>query len=431
MTKSKKNSGVILAEEPSTDSNRPATAKQHHRITTTYERQVPIDQIEPPSEEPDVTTDVGDLFDLESNFEYMPREEPSPALDPIAQMLADLQVEKRSHSWTMVVERLPNFEKDGRFDASARRVNCGTRPVTTEFVDDIRREFARPGRSNNFRLTIKRDGKIFANWPEAISLEPPPVEVIIAEEARQNVTASPAPFSFGAPDPSKQFRQMVDQIRQLAELRSVLFPDQIPARVENPAPLTEEAALLKLLAADSDVVDRVSRQISKRLFSNNAEPETSWPAVLAAGLQYLPTILQQLGFRPPEQTAAVNPGPQLVPPRESAAPLSPPPPAPPPPAENGPTPELVLLGRVLQYCADQIPPEGAAAWVDGFAAQNPSVSPLIELFLAMSPPDCLAFLRSYFPAAAGIVEAPHAPGWIRQLQAALTAEPDQAEEARP
>jgi len=425
MARPKKVSEPEIISESATENfpenSPPPVARQHHRVVTTYEKTIPLGEIESaPAEEE------------EQLIEYFapPMEIPENA-DPIAEMFRDLQIEKRSHSWTMVIERLPNFDKDSRFDTGAKRVNCGTRPVTPDFIEEIRREFARPGRSNHFRVLIKRDGRIFAHWPEALSLEPPPVEEIIAEEARQTGTASPAPFSFGAPDPSKQFKQMVDQIRQLAELRSVLFPDQIPARVENPAPLTEEAALLKLLAADSDVVDRVSRQISKRLFSNNAEPETSWPAVLAAGLQYLPTILQQLGFRPPEQTAAVNPGPQLVPPRESAAPLSPPPPGPPPPAENGPTPELVLLGRVLQYCADQIPPEGAAAWVDGFASQNPSVSPLIELFLAMSAPDCLAFLRSYFPAAAGIVEAPHAPGWIRQLQAALTAEPDQAEEARP
>jgi len=43
----------------------------------------------------------------------------------------------------------------------------------------------------------------------------------------------------------------------------------------------------------------------------------------------------------------------------------------------------------------------------------------------MSAADCLVFLRSYFPAAVGIVEAPHAAAWIQRLQAALSAEPEQ------
>lgn len=419
-TKKKNSESIDFAEsagEPIPETSPPPVARQKHTVVTTYQKMVPLQEIEAaPAEEE------------EQLVEYFapPVEIPTENADPIAEMFRDLQIERRSHSWTMVIERLVNFEKDGRFDAGSKRVNCGTRPVTPDFVEEIRREFARPGRSNHFRVLIKRDGKIFAHWPEALSLEPPPVEEILAEDAR-HAGSAPAVFPVAA-DPSKQFKQMLDQMRQLAELRAVLFPDQpAAAPVQNPAPLTEEAALLKLLAADSDVVDRVSRQISKRLFSSNPEPETSWPAVLAAGLQYLPTILQQLGFRPAE-TAAAPAGPQLVPPREiSAPPLSPAPPAAdqPPPVETGPTPELALLGRVLQYCADQVPPEGAAAWVDGFCQQNPTVAPLVDLFLAMSPADCLAFLKSYFPAAAGIVEAPHAPAWIQRLQAALSAEPEQ------
>ena len=74
----------------------------------------------------------------------------------------------------------------------------------------------------------------------------------------------------------------------------------------------------------------------------------------------------------------------------------------------------------MQYCADQVPASGAAAWVDSFATQNPGVAPMVDLFVSMSPADCLTFLRNYFPNAAPIVEAAHAPGWITGLQAALT-----------
>jgi hypothetical protein len=45
--------------------------------------------------------------------------------------------------------------------------------MSEDFIEEIRREFARPGKVNNFRVTIKRDGKIFAHWPDVICLEPP------------------------------------------------------------------------------------------------------------------------------------------------------------------------------------------------------------------------------------------------------------------
>jgi hypothetical protein len=408
-------------EEPAENSG--PTAKKQHRIVTTYTEEVPIDTLDQPEQEPDGEPEEYQEAEqpvfLPSQFFIEPEEDP----DPIAAMMRDLQVAKRSHSWTVVIERLPNYERDSRWDVGARRVNCGTRSVTPDFLEEIRREFARPGRPNHFRLTIKRDGKIHANWPEVVSLEPPPLEDILAEDAKLQAVAPPSlPFS----DPHRNFKQLIEQMKQLAELRSVLFPDA-PAPLANPAAglMTEEAALLKLLSADGSVVEQITRRLSRRLFAEGPAEESPWAAVLTAALNNAPIILDRLGFRPgglAGPPAAVE-GPQAVPAREPLA--SPAPPAGPPLVqaanpEPGPSPELFLLSRVLQYCADQVPAAGAAAWVDSFASQNPGVAPMVDLFVSMSPGDCLSFLKTYFPNAAPIVEAAHAPGWITALQAALT-----------
>jgi hypothetical protein len=413
-------------EEPA-ENNGP-TARKQHRIVTTYTEEVPIDTLDQPEQEPDGEPEEYNEAEqpvfMPPQFSIEPEEDP----DPIAAMMRDLQVAKRSHSWTVVIERLPNFERDSRWDVGARRVNCGTRSVTPDFLEEIRREFARPNRPNHFRLTIKRDGKIYANWPEVVSLEPPPLEDILAEDAKLQAVAPPSlPFS----DPHRNFKQLIEQMKQLAELRTVLFPDA-PAAAVNPAagPMTEEAALLKLLSANNDVVEQITRRLSRRLFAEGPAEESPWAAVLTAALNNAPIILDRLGFRPgglAGPPAAVE-GPQAVPARE---PL----PSPAPPAaplaqtanpEPGPSSELFLLSRVLQFCADKVPAVGAAAWVDSFATQNPGVGPMIDLFVSMSPADCLSFLKSYFPNAAPIVEAAHAPGWIIALQTALTEQEEPA-----
>lgn len=404
-------------------------AQQTHRIVTTYKKEIPLEEAE--------TSDLEDDFEEEpATIEPEPPQIETHYPDSISQMLADLQIERRQHTWIMIVERLPNYEKDGRHDVQSKRINCGTRPMSTDFIEDIRREFARPGKPNHFRVTIKRDGKIFAHWPEVISLEPPPPDEIMEYEAK----TQPAPiYNFPAPAAAPSFKQMIDQFKQLAELRSVLFPESMQANPApaRPEPLTEEAALMKLLSSNDDVIDRFSKQISKKLFrEETADPETSWIVILKSALDNGPGIVRELfnglakmrteaaapGFVDAPPIAPGGPTMQAAAPSEpAAASINPPEMAPPPP-------ELVLLSNMLRFCDMQTPADAAARWVEEFSTQVPSTNPLIEMFLAMSPADCITFLNQYFPQAGQITSRPYVAEWIANLQQSMTKPETEGEE---
>lgn len=410
-------------------------ARQVHRVTTTYTKTVPVEEIETksdPEPEPELV-EYASADDLEDDPECLtlpPYRQPSQVEsgdqypDAIGEMLRDLQVEKRQFSWTMIVERLPAFEKDGRHDAGARRINCGTRPMSVDFIEDIRSQFARPNKANHFRVLIKKNGRIHAHWPEVISLEPPPPEVIAEVDRTAPTTASPAPY---IPTPPG-FSETIEQLKELAKLRTVLFPEVSGGVANPPAQLTEEAALLKLITSNSDVIGQFSEKISKRLFGAPEPSDAdSWGPVIKSALDNGPAIIQQLfaGLRDMRQPAPpmFAPGGFPAPP-----PVAPPPPQPAPATiapERGPSPEIALLGTVIQYRQADAPAAAAATFADSFAAQHPEVNPLIDSFLEMSPADCLSFLESFFPQAAPVLRREGSSEWIEQLQKALaTEEPD-------
>jgi hypothetical protein len=133
-------------------------------------------------------------------------------------------------SWTMVIERLPNFDKDGRFDTGAKRVNCGTRPVTPDFIEEISSGICPPREVKSFPRVDQTGWKDFRALARGALPRTAPGRGDHCRGGQANA-GPPALLRLRSesPDPSKQFRQMLDQMRQLAELRSVLFPDQ-PAR---------------------------------------------------------------------------------------------------------------------------------------------------------------------------------------------------------
>lgn len=398
-------------------------AIQKHVVTTRYEKRVPISTLEPAD-----TGDEDQAFDeiepidpeeADSHDEAPMVEAPAGAGDAIAQMLADLQIAKRSHSWTMVVERLPNYDRDGRYDVGAKRVNCGTRPMSPDFVEEIRNEFARPGRANHFRVTIKRDGKIFAHWPEVISLEPPGPDEIFELEAKY---APPSPPSSGSPGPG--FSDVLKQLKQFKELQQLLVPDPMP----NPSTgqLSEEAALLKLISSNGDVIDKMTQRIAKQLFREEDNSGPEWVPVVKSLLDNGPAIVQQIivGLQQLRQTpAAPAPAqPPSVSAPAAAAPLPPPVSPQPamPPMETGPAPELVLLGNVLRYLEVRAPIEAVVTYVDAYTEQQPQLNPLVESFLAMTPDECKTFIGQLFPQAVHILDAPHALTWLADLQKRLS-----------
>lgn len=390
----------ILSDSIS-ESDASSLAKQKHTIVTTYSKSVPVEEIEDDDAESEENDDITEPIAAPVVDTYN---------DSISQMLSDLQIEKRAHSWLMVVERLPNYDKDGRYDVQAKRVNCGTRPMSTDFVEEIRREFARPGKSNSFRVTIKRDGKIYAHWPEVLSLEPPPAEEILEYERVSNPTA-PTPLPYTASPSVPNFNDVIKQMRQLAELRTVLFPDQAAAAVVTPS-LTEETALLKLLTTSPDTLDRITQQITQRLFPAATSSEDSWLPVIKSVVDNGPGIVRELfvGIQSLRQSQTSMPQPTPA----SASPASVV-----TPSEPAVSPEIVLLGRVLNFCAQQTPPAAVAVFVDQFATQHPAVDPLIDLFVELSATECKQFLSQYLPQAVSVLEQPHAMQWLQNLQTAL------------
>lgn len=421
----------------------PATARQTHKIVTMFEKDVPIEEAEGLNVEDEPEDD-----DTE------PEEEES--LDPIQQMLADLNVSEHSHSWTMIVERLPNYEKDGRYDVQAKRINCGTRPVSPDFVEDVRREFARPYKPNHFRITIKRDGKIFSHWPEVLSLEPPPYDEIAAFEARAVATAPPA-ITINNPGQPQSFKQMLDQFKQFAELRNVFFPElahlaqQPTSASAQSQPLTTEAALLHLVSADQSLMEKAVSGLS-RLFrkaedgardiglmdiafeaiKNNTLPQLvrEFREMMREGAQLngqpqtpAPALPQGSGpdhqgnqFRAGAETQAQ---PQSAPSDGQA-------PSDRVPADNNQSDAVPLHIQLLNFavhsCANNAPIAATAQWIDSFEALNPGVAPYTEMFLAMTPSQALQWLAQAAPQTQPVTNAPHAQRWVAELQKALREE---------
>lgn len=427
----KKNLSIVAPETETIEQNiSKPLAKQTHRIVTTYEKAVPIDEAEMSEsieEEDEEDTPIEIPAVVEPPFE-------SGYSDSITQMLSDLQITQRQHSWTMVVERLPLFEKDNRHDVQSKRINCGTRPMSVEFIEDIRREFARPNKANHFRVTIKRDGKIYAHWPEVISLEPPPLDEIADYEQRTNAVMPS--INISTPNQQPSFKTMIEQFKQLAELREVLFPGQSQGNPQKDVPLTEEAALLKLLSSNDDVIDRLSKQISKKLFrDDSSSSDLGWMDVFKSALDNGPGIVRELfaGMAKIkiEQSPSVMAPPIMQVSPSALAPDAPPASVPaqsfsPNPPEMVAPPEAVLLSNVIRFCELKYPPDAAAAFVDAFTNQNPQVEPMLEMFLTMSPEACKQFIVASVPQAASIANAPHAHQWIADLQAALT-KPEETE----
>lgn len=421
----------IINDDTKPDSLTPEpVAEQTHVVTTKYKKQIPVRELEQPEEtdqaettEPENYFDDADENEIDSRPRFFSTIEPPPnASDSIAQMLADLQIEKRSHSWTMVIERLPNYERDGRNDVGAKRVNCGTRAMSEDFIEEIRREFARPNKVNNFRVTIKRDGKIFAHWPDVICLEPPAPDELPALDAQFSPPV-PAPV---APMPSTTtgFTDLVKQLKQLKELQSLLSPEPTP----NPGgTMTEEAALLRLLSSSDEVISKVTDRISKKLFRDDQPSEgAEWMPLVKSFVDNGPAIVAQIfqGIQQLRSAPVAMESPGQAPMIANPAPLPPPvsPQQPTPPVESGPAPELVLLGNVIRYLEINAPVEAAATFVDAYTEQNPALNPLVESFLAMSPDDCRAFMKTFFPNAAPILDRETASEWISRLQKILSVE---------
>jgi len=218
---------------------------------------------------------------------------------------------------------------------------------------------------------------------------------------------------------------LVKQLKQLKEIQSLLSPET----VANPAAgsLTEEAALLRLLSSSDEVISKVTDRISKKLFRDDQPSDgAEWMPLVKSFVDNGPAIVAQIfqGIQQLRSASIAVEAPGQAPMMANSAPLPPPvsPQQPTPPVETGPAPELVLLGNLIRYLEINVPVEVAATFVDAYTEENPGLNPLVESFLAMSPDDCRAFMKSFFPQAAPILDREGASDWIQRLQKLLSVE---------
>ena len=438
MGRPKKSEAKIISESSALDieGDEPVVAQQRHRIVTEYVKTVPVE------DDDNNDDDDGD------NAEVI---EPLPD-DPIEKLLREIGAS--TSNWMLVVDRLPNYQRDGMSHSRVKFVRCGMFALTPEllqgeaYIEEIQTRWARPNKSNDFRLCVRRDSRIYAYLP-VLTLEPPDPEVLA------KVTANETPqFNFNLPQSENSFDSFIRQAEKMARLRDAMgwgAPAQQPQQ-QNPAqqPLTTEAALLHLVAADESVMEKITSGLS-RLFRRaeggareiglidiafeaiknntlpqlvrefrqmmfegaqlNGQPQMASPAVPVQSQAELLDPRGHAGAEIQPQSAphlqpSVNGGMDASGTRPTATPPQPP-------------PEIQLLNFAVGACAQQMPIAGAVAWINSFEDRNPGVASFIEMFLAMNPEEALQWLVAAIPQAQPIAAAPHAKQWIADLQIGL------------
>lgn len=427
MGRPKKSEAKIISESSALDieGDEPVVAQQRHRIVTEYVKTVPVED-----------DDNNDDDDDGDNAEVS---EPLPD-DPIEKLLREIGAS--TSNWMLVVDRLPNYQRDGMSHSRVKFVRCGMFALTPEllqgeaYIEEIQTRWARPNKPNDFRLCVRRDSRIYAYLP-VLTLEPPDPEVLA------KVTANETPqFNFNLPQSENSFDSFIRQAEKMARLRDAMgwgAPAQQPQQ-QNPAqqPLTTEAALLHLVAADDSVMEKITNGLS-RLF-RRAEGgareigliDIAFEAIKNNTLPQLVREFRQMMI----EGAQLNGQTQMGAPSISHSPVERPQQPDIPhlgketssyvpegqgglPAQQPSPPEIQLLNFAVGACAQQMPIAGAVAWINSFEDRNPSVASFIEMFLAMNPEEALQWLVAAIPQAQPIAAAPHAKQWIADLQIGL------------
>lgn len=413
--------------------NQSPLATEEHLITTKFTVQKPVEELKPkqPPPAPARERAPDDSDDDEELAETITEDDG----DEVEQFLST--IDTRSAEWTMIVYRLPNYELDGRTDSRSGRIRLGSRPFNPKtYEDEIAARYAKPGLPNIFLVEIRRDGDYHTQLP-VLFIEPASPE----ELARFGVTAAtpnPAPaiapatavmptlpMSNSLEEQLAAFSKFLELGQKLSKIFMPVQPQTAP--VMAPAePPSEERALMTLLMSDENTTARVrSAVIDKLGLGGTSGGETNWADVINTFLQKGPEMLQ-VGLNWVErmrQQAAFdvhNPQPAQFPPTAPTAPTAP------------LSPEEALFEQVLRMCRMGIPAPAAAANLSQMIAAHTYATPdggeycpldmAVAMFLTMTPAQAIEAVTSLSPANAELVQQPHVPQWIAEIQAALKAE---------
>lgn len=382
-------------------------AIQRHRIVTEYKKTVPIGDL-------DAAEDEGEPEPEEVEAKPERAEEPP---DSMEKLLADMGAS--ASNWVMVVDRLPNYYRDGASHTRAKFTRCGILSLTydylknEEYISDIQTRWARPNKPNDFRLIVRRDGKIYRTL-EVLSLEPPDPETIASVES-----AAPQ-INVNVPQSDNSLDALIKNADKLNRLREAMgwnapSPAAAPAKTQE---ITTEQAVLKIANEDGSLVKQVVENIAGALRSNGGglreEPSILEIVFKAVENNTIPAVVREIGawFKPANVQPQPAPQPEVAEPPLDQTPAS-------SETQQPLTIEMAMLAQIVHYCGMQSSPKAVASFTVSSAKNNPDLYPHIDMFLSMQPGEAIGFIEMLLPDAAPIVRAPHASQWILDLQAAL------------
>lgn len=384
---------ILETTEPDIKPAKPVIERKVRQVSEWVEE---VEAAETESIEPD--NDAND--DVAADFED----------EPIDNTLDDF-LGDQAEGYKVRVYRLPDYAKNGRVGLKyATREFCDEMPLTPDYLQIIKETWG-PG---TYSLELRdQTNKVVRRKP--VTVAAPRVQKIInpatgaqmpAQITIEQQAAAPAV------DPMKQLEQAFSVVKRYRDLLGIT--DRPEPRQEE---LTTEKALLHLASQNGEIVDRATKSllnVFRNGESGGSAHEVSWTELLFEAIKNntLPAIVREIAvsFRQPLPADATMP--QTAQPAAAPAP-------PPVPIPQSIPPEFELLGRTIEYCEKQMPPASVAVFIDSFSAQHPSVNPLLEMFVSMTPEGAIEFIKTSVPNAAHVVALPHARGWIEELQKSL------------
>lgn len=393
-------------------------ARQRHRIVTEYEEQVPADEIGTRPQHIVVTPEPATI-----------ETELPPHIAAFLEMAGG-----SSDRWQLKVWRLPRYEIDARTNMQ-NRMFCGLLDLAPNYEEEIQRRWARAGSSNYFYAMVVKNGLFVKDGVlPVISCEPfPGSEAPAPAQPAAPGYPFPPPYLVetesapAAPAPSmrQQFKEFFEMQKMF---REAFGPDQAPPRAQNAPPEDDEAALLRVLAKDTDIVERVAKgTLGKLLGDRSQEDSNPWADVAMEAIKngQAANLLQAginalfNGFR----SMVPQPQPVVVPPA-GAQPAAPMPEAPPPPQMEPAhlSPEDQVIQLAVNHCLQNRPPQVAAARIIAIAdrlndeAPQFSIDEYLKMFAAMPAADAIGLAAQLAPNGHELQPLPYAPAWVAELQ---------------
>lgn len=379
----------------------PAPRTKRVRINRTETFVEPVLEPEPHTtlDEGETETDAGD-----DDFEFEG--------EPVSDVDILLGEAENDAQFTMVVEKLPNFEKDGRADTRAEREYCTTfTPPTLDYLERVKGQY---GHGHYLFAIYERGRGCRRRWAKHISKP-------LRDETPAVAAASSQPLAPGthAPDSLETFTR---QAGQLAVVMQALgyerpTPAQTAATATPPAPVDPTDQFMTNLEKYMTLTERLSpvREAnggaSRSIIGDIAE------LIREAGThgKALAPLLATM-IAPPAIQAPPPPPPQPTPLRDATAATTPVPPPPAPPTPVNPFEPTLKI--ILEDLTANAPHRRAIDAIDDLYASNPELEETLDALWDL-PASELVGAFAQMTGAHYLLSAewmPHSLRWTDELQ---------------